>query len=201
MKLQPATKIAAEIIQALQPECIQIQEAGSVRRQMPEVKDIEIVFISKTSSMQMDLFGSVVQTFYHTDQVLLALIARSILTKDTVVKRWGSKYKRAVHHPSGIGIDLFRAEPDNWGYILALRTGPTDFNKILVTKRAHGGALPPDIKLQDGHVYHIGRCHQQTKIRTPTERGFFALLDLPFIPPRERTVKRLKRYIQERQNQ
>ena len=39
MKLQPATLIAAEITEALYPDCIQIQEAGSVRRYIEERKN------------------------------------------------------------------------------------------------------------------------------------------------------------------
>lgn len=200
MKLQPATQVANEIIDVLKPECIRIEAAGSIRRHKPEVKDIEIVYISKTSSVQMDLFGNNFQTLPHVDKVLATLIDDGILAKATKIKRWGPKYKRAIHCASRIVIELFRVEPDNLGYILALRTGPADFNKLLVTKRAHGGALPPDITLRNGHVWHIGRTNIPTKIPTPNERGFFALLNLPFILPQERTVERLRRYIQERKN-
>jgi DNA polymerase/3'-5' exonuclease PolX len=87
MKLQPATVIAAEIIEALYPHCVEIQVAGSVRREMPIVKDVEIVLISKTTSQQMDLFGSTFQVYYHTDQAITKLIDREILAKDTTVER------------------------------------------------------------------------------------------------------------------
>lgn len=197
MKLQPATLIAASIIQHLQPECIQIQEAGSIRRLMPQVKDVEIVYISKTTTLPTDLFNTTTQTYFHTDQVLLALINRGILCKDTKVKRWGPKHKRAIYcaTSTSIIIELFRAEPDNYGYILALRTGSEDFNKVLVTKRAKGGALPSHLTLRDGYVWH-----DQAIIPIPTETVFFRLLQLPFIPPQERTVKRLRRCIKERRN-
>lgn len=201
MKLQLAQGVAAEIIQALKPDCVQIQEAGSIRRLKPEVKDVEIVYISKTGSRQMDLFGLNLQTYFHVDHTLLTLIADGILAKDPTTKRWGPKYKRAIHCASGIVVELFRTEPDNWGYILALRTGPDKFNKLLVTKHAHGGALPPDIILRGGNVWLIGRCPQETLIPAPTEHSFFAALNLPHIPPQERTVEYLQQLIQERQNQ
>lgn len=198
MKLQPAQDIADEIIQALRPECAETQVAGSIRRLMPDVKDVEIVYISHTSSQQMDLFGTHFQTYFHANHAIAKLIGNGTLVKDTTVKRWGTKYKRAIHCASGIVVEMFRAQSDNWGYILALRTGPAAFNKLLVTRRSQGSALPPDIKLQGGYVWHIGRSNIQTQIPTPTERGFFVLLDLPFIPPQERTVKRLRRCIQDR---
>ena len=97
MKLQPAQDIASDIIQALRPGCEVIQDAGSLRRLKPDVKDIEIVYISKTSSVQMDLFGSHHQTRFHVDNILATLIDEGILAKDTEVKRWGPKYKRAIH--------------------------------------------------------------------------------------------------------
>jgi DNA polymerase/3'-5' exonuclease PolX len=198
MKLQSAQRVAMQTIQALHHDCVEIEVAGSIRREMPIVKDVELVYISKTTSQQMDLFGSHIQTFFNVDTMLATMIDDEMITKDIAVKRWGPKYKRVVHCASGIVIELFRAEIDNWGYILALRTGPDKFNKLLVTKHAKGGALPPDIKLQGGHVWHVGRTNIPTKISTPNERGFFALLDLPFIPPQERTAEYLKRLIKER---
>jgi len=199
MKLQPAQRVATQIIQALHPHCIEIEVAGSIRRQMPDVKDVEIVYISKTSSQQMDLFGSHFQTLFHVDNVLATLINNGILIKDTTVPRWGPKYKRAIHCATGIVIELFRAEPNNWGYILALRTGSEDFNKLMVTKRAHGGALPSHLTLKGGYVWD-NQPLIPTIIPTPTETIFFRLLRLPFIPPQERTVKRLRQHIEERQN-
>ena len=189
MKLQTAYSIAEEIIHALHHDCIKIQEAGSVRRQKPEVRDIEIVYISCTIHTY-DLFATLTQTHFNTDTGLTYLINDGILAKDTAVKRWGPKYKRAIHCASGIVIELFRAETVNWGYILALRTGPADFNKLLVTKRAFGGALPPDIELRHGYVWY-----DKQQISVTTEHAFFAALNLPLIPPQDRTVERLAHYI------
>lgn len=205
MKLLSAQPIANEIIQALRPQCSEIHAAGSVRRRASNVKDVEIVYISHTSSQQMPLFNSVTQptahtpaqTYFHANNAIAKLIDEGVLVKDTVVKRWGSKYKRCIHCASGIVIELFRATVRNWGYIFALRTGPEDFNKILVTSRSQGGALPPHITLQGGYVWNTEGL---TLIPTPTEQAFFAILDLPVIPPHERTVERLKHCIQERQN-
>lgn len=195
MKLQAATQIADEIIHALRPDCVKIQVAGSVRRRLPHVKDIEIVYISQASSRQ-DLFGSTAQVYFHTNVVLIRLINDGVLIKDATVKRWGSKYKRTIHCASGIVIEMFRAVPHNWGYILTLRTGPAAFNKLLVTKHTHGGALPPHIELRDGFVWHNGKS-----LPIPTELAFFTALNLPLIPPRDRTPLRLRRCIENRRNQ
>jgi len=200
MKLQQATQIANDIIHTLRPDCVHIQLAGSIRRQVPQVKDVEIVYISKTTPLQMHLFNQPTTTYFHADDAIAALIIHGLLAKDTTVKRWGPKYKRAIHCTSGIIIELFRAEPRNWGYIFALRTGPAAFNKLLVTKRAQGGALPPHITLQGGYVWD-NQPLIPTIIPILTEHAFFALLDLPLIPPQDRTVERLRRCIENRRNQ
>jgi len=48
MKLSEATDYANYLKQELEPYCDRIEVAGSIRRQNPEVGDIEIVCIPKT---------------------------------------------------------------------------------------------------------------------------------------------------------
>ncbi|MEW6287659.1 MAG: hypothetical protein AB1509_15670 [Chloroflexota bacterium] len=54
LPLPEAQKIAARVIDALAPHCQRIEVAGSIRRQSPQVGDIEIVCQPKTGA---DLFG------------------------------------------------------------------------------------------------------------------------------------------------
>ncbi|GAJ14573.1 unnamed protein product, partial [marine sediment metagenome] len=45
MKLEQAQKIAEEVVKRLSPYCQRIQIAGSIRRQKPQVRDVDIVLI------------------------------------------------------------------------------------------------------------------------------------------------------------
>lgn len=109
MKLEEAQVIAERIKAELAPHCERIEIAGSIRRKKPEVGDIEIVAIPKP--YDIGLFESGITP---------------------VVNQWEKvkgelpcKYTQRIL-PEGIKLDLFFAEPDNWGLIYAIRTGNAD---------------------------------------------------------------------------
>jgi len=87
-------------------------------------------------------------------------------------------------------IELFRANHDNWGYILALRTGPGDFNKIWAAHSWNGGCLPADVALKDGYLWRGGK-----PVTTPSENEFFAAIGLPCWQPEERSAIHLAKYL------
>ena len=63
---------------------------------------------------------------------------------------WGTGVKRAVFFQGKdyAPVDLFQVVgPDQWGVLYAIRTGPGDFNHLLVTNRRFGGACPPGRKV------------------------------------------------------
>jgi DNA polymerase/3'-5' exonuclease PolX len=198
MKLEQAQIVAADIIAYLMPACVRIEVAGSVRRRKPQVKDIEILFIPKTFNPQPTLFETDVnlQTVLATDVILGDLLARGIIVKDEKVKRWGPKYKRVVHVQTGIVLELFTAEQENWGYAYALKTGPAEFNHVMVTQRKFGGALPNNMTARNGYIWRDG-----TKCPTPTEEIFFREIGLPYWPPEQRSAATLKAYLAGRQRQ
>ena len=91
-------------------------------------------------------------------------------------------------------MDLFIAEPGNWGNVLAIRTGNAAFSKGLVTERRSGGLMPPDLYQRDGFLWcrnGFGRVRtppsgSDERLECPTEEAFFAALGLPTLPPAER---------------
>jgi len=196
MELDLARQVGAEVVAVLAPACEQIMVAGSVRRGKAQPKDIEIVYQPKRGRRPKDLFSE--ETYELTEPIIAEMLLDGVLRRDTEVVRWGPKYKRAIHVDSGAVIELFAATEENWGYILALRTGPGEFNKIWVRSVIQGGALPLGMTLINGHVWDR-RDHSHTKvIQTPTEESFFAVLGLPCWPPEERTPGRLIDYLAER---
>jgi DNA polymerase/3'-5' exonuclease PolX len=190
MKLDEARQVAEEIVAALAPACERVEIAGSIRRCVPEVKDVEIVFIAKTETFVQDLFGDVVKEICHADLVIADLIDGGVLARDEQVKRWGPKYKRAIHCSSRMVVELFRAQPDNWGYILALRTGPAGFNKIWAAYVREGGCLPSYLRLKGGYVWQNGE-----RVVTATEESFFATILVRCWPPEERARERLRAHL------
>jgi DNA polymerase/3'-5' exonuclease PolX len=167
LPLPEAQKIAARVIDALATYCARIEVAGSIRRQSPQVGDIEIVCQPKTGT---DLFG----------QPYPLPIPTEGLGRHEVS---GERYRKIIL-PEGVQLDLFIVlPPAQWGVIFAIRTGGAEFSRRLVTSRLHGGLLPPQYVVEDGAVHS---AVTNKIVPTPEESDFFALCGLDNIPPQER---------------
>lgn len=158
--------IAQHIVNELSQFCERMEIAGSLRRQRPLIGDIEIVAIPR---YQKDLFGQP-KTDIDTelDSFLQSKLKPKQLTKN------GRKYKQFQY--GRYQVDLFLATPENWGNILAIRTGSSDFSKWLVTSQAGGGAMPLGIRQQDGFLWRGNE-----RIACYEELDFFNALGLPFV--------------------
>jgi DNA polymerase/3'-5' exonuclease PolX len=127
MGLEEAQIIAEKYVRLLKPYCQRIRIAGSVRREKPEVHDIEIVCIPQ------DLMG------FSKEVNLLPKIKGEPTGKYTQRKL-----------PEGINLDLFMANEENWGLIFAIRTGSADFShKILACGWVKKGYHSKNGKLTD----------------------------------------------------
>jgi DNA polymerase/3'-5' exonuclease PolX len=177
-----------DVVRQLKSTCERVCIAGSIRRQKPRVKDIEIVYIPKMIRQKVDLFDYEERPM--TDYAIDGLIDFGFWEFDTETSRNGPKYKRLVHMASSMTVELFRARPQNWGLVMALRTGPAEFNHLLVTPAAYYGAMPGDMEMSDGYLWRQGRM-----LETPTETSFFGELGLPYWPPQTRTEQRLNEYL------
>lgn len=167
-----ALPLAQEVVGKLRPYCHRIEIAGSLRRQRPEVGDLEIVAIPK---YQVGLLGpdykqpSALDLFFEGHEVPL-IIGGKMYKK-------GQRERQKRFRYRGYQVDLFLAVPENWGLIYWLRTGSEPFGKWCVTLKGWGGAMPPGMQSKDGFLWRNGE-----QINTPEEVDFFNELGLPFIP-------------------
>lgn len=171
MLYQDALKIAIEVRDALAPHCERIEIAGSIRREKPEVKDIEIVAIPKP--YEIGLFESgCAQVVNQWEKV------------KGEMEYWGRpgqkpcRYTQRIH-PSGIKIDIFFCTGSNWGSILAIRTGPADYSHHVLA----GGWVKLGYKSKDGYL-HYG----PQKIPVREEIDLYNLLKIPYTEPKNRTI-------------
>lgn len=178
VELLKAKQIALAKVEYLAPYCERIAIAGSVRREKPDVKDLEIVCIPKMIAKPGVMFSN--------DDFTTEPFTQSALTTDVVlpmgsVKKCGDRYKQIVL-PEGISLDLFCVlPPAQWGVLFTQRTGPWDFSQWVVTQKRKGGALPSNLKVADGAVWD-----GDTIVPTPEEEDFFKVLCLPWIEPSKR---------------
>ncbi len=106
MELDMGKAIAEEVIRRLSPYCSKIQVAGSIRRQKPIVRDVDIVLIPS------DLWN------------LNSEIMRLGLPRVA-----GGKLRRVIF--KGVQVDLYLATPEIWATLLLIRTGSVQNNICL----------------------------------------------------------------------
>jgi len=168
MKLAQALPLAEDALNALKPYCERILIAGSIRRQRPEVKDIELVVIPRM----------VPAGLFHDELEVDPDFCGTVNRWHKVKGEPTGKYTQRVL-PGGMALDLFIANPDNWGWILALRTGSSDFNQKVLLHAMHQQGYSSD----GGTLLRYGKV-----IPTSEEVDVFRLLKLPWVEPWAREV-------------
>jgi DNA polymerase/3'-5' exonuclease PolX len=154
-----AKKLADQLVEELSPYCTRIEIAGSLRRKMADVGDIEIV--AMPGDFAEGMLGC-------------------ILPEAKFIKN-GPRYKQ-IALPEEINLDLFLVRPPaQWGVIFLLRTGPADFSRLAVTRRIQGGLLPSDCAVRFGGVQRNG-----ITMVMPEEEDFLNLIGLPGLAPEKR---------------
>lgn len=192
--LDEATVIAHEFIGLIDPYCERVLIAGSIRRQSPTVGDIEVIAVPRVETVStVDMFDTVIGTeevdyldgFLNTG-LALGTVQKRVSEKGATA--WGRKLKRLVFQ--GAAVDLFCTTINQWGVIATIRTGPADYSHALVSPKGmpvpginRVGCLPERFRVQDGWL--TSRVSGQ-RIPTPTEEGFFELIDVPWLAPEER---------------
>ena len=179
--LQYARVVAEDLVRLLGPYCTRIEIAGSMRRQRPDVGDIELLCISKVTSVA-DLFGDIATNCYMLDEALETIVEDATVLQKRLDKRgratFGEQNKLMVHVPSGIPVDVFSASEENWGMSQLVRTGPSDFNvRVMARFKALG---------MKGHAYGGVTDPEGNEIACPDEETVFRLLGWPLMPPEER---------------
>jgi len=168
MQHAQALILAEDARNALTPYCERICIAGSIRRQRPEVKDIELVCIPRM--VPGGLFGDELEVDPGFCEVVNQW--RKVKGEPT------GKYTQRIL-PGGMMLDLFIANPDNWGWQLCLRTGSAGFNEhVMIPALKARGYLS-----EKGHIQRDGQI-----IPTPEETDLWSLSKLPWLEPWAREV-------------
>lgn len=188
IELSEARVIAGKVLNHVKPAMARIEVAGSIRREKPIVGDIELVAIVHDRDKLLQLLGDVGQT-----------IKPSVPGIVPWTPKPDSRYIR-VRLNEGMNLDLFIANPDNWGGLFLMRTGSASgsdgnaFNGFVpgIFKRwktMSGGGRMTDVMptMPDG-----------TQLPIPEEQDFFDLLEMDFVPPVERTARAvIKKYVRQ----
>lgn len=182
-----ASRLTARIVETIADCCERIEVAGSVRRRAAIVGDIEVVAIpARLGGIFPGQGGASL-----LDVRLENLVVEGRLK---LGRAQGEKYRQyAIPASPGLMLDLFIVTPQTWGVQLAIRTGPADFSRSLVTERQRGGRLDDGLVVGRGRVW---RCDEVVRgmfdganhrgpifeplpgavpLDTPEERDFLAM--------------------------
>ncbi|MDB5298025.1 MAG: hypothetical protein JWO31_4008 [Phycisphaerales bacterium] len=129
--------------------------AGSVRRRCPEVGDVDHVVVPAVGELAGDgLFGATEPAnllWHHLD----GLVAAGTVAKAWNGRSfcWGERHRAVTFR--GFTHELWSDDAENWGSVLAIRTGPGEFSKRLVLGLQRHGYVNAD-----GYVWdkRIARC-------------------------------------------
>lgn len=186
--LLQAQQLAWKILNTINHECERILVAGSIRRYEPVIGDIEIVAIPK----QYEVYQK--GLFKEDNKVRKAKTSLDVLLDELVViekrllkgEEQGNRHKNFIIPSNKMSLDLYLATPDNWGYILALRTGSALFNQRMVTRNEGEndtyGLLDPRYYVKDEYVWN----DQDVIVPVLYEPDFFKLLRCGWICPWDR---------------
>ncbi len=180
ISLDAATAIVREIAGRLHPACERIKVAGSIRRERPEVKDAELVAISRGRDLHA-----------LTEKLVQYGVIEKALYGATGQTRWGNEYRGLMY--KGLKVELFMADADNWGNQYWLRTGPGDANTYVMKWLAWKNA---PVRFQDGYVWwsaagwqkvrrgksEVWAANDRQKLRLAEETDVFSALGIPFVP-------------------
>jgi DNA polymerase/3'-5' exonuclease PolX len=195
MRLREAHKVAERLAEAMSPFCARVEIAGSVRRCCPEVKDVELVAVPRWEE-RPDPAPSL---FAEEDERVNLLHGWAVNEAASASVRWiklgtpevvdwepkpEGKYWRALVDDS-IKLDLFLAAPENYGLILAIRTGSAEFSQALMTYAKHRTPY----HVEGGYL----RGREGAVLETPEERDVFKALKVDYVLPRERTGQHVVR--------
>ncbi len=167
MELLKAKCIAEQIKAVLESSCERVTIAGSIRRQKPEVGDIELLCIPKYID-GVDTLNAKIQTMIYFDMLGYRL-------NKLGSKVYGPKNKLLVHTPSGIGVDIFSTTAECWPVALVVRTGGKVTNQRIAT-----AALRKNYRF---HAYGSGFSTPRGEIICHSERQVFETVGLVYHEP------------------
>lgn len=165
--------VAQRLLERLCGACHRIEIAGSLRRGVPMVSDIEIMAVPK---MVPNLFGEPGDDseLLHAIRRLPVRVLRSgpAYTKLEVVSVQGTVYP----------VDIFHnPDPATWGVNMMIRTGAADFSRRMVTDKRHGGYKPDHLRVSSARVWDGSQA-----METPEEADVFRVWGMDYVEPGER---------------
>lgn len=152
-------RVALKVVEQLMPFCSRIKIVGSIRRKRADPSDIDICLILKSDEIGKFQGG----------------IAKVINQWREIKGKFPCKYTQRML-PDGKKLDLYFATEQNWGNLVAIRTGSCEYSKFLAKRWVALGYTSVDGFL----------TKQKEKVEIKEEKDLFELLHLRYVEPEDR---------------
>lgn len=189
-----AKALAIEIGNLLLPHCEVLNIAGSIRRCKPEVKDIELICIPKLVKVgNVDLFGN-----DNRKEIIDTEYIKSLELIGKVIKGKPDGRYMQIETKSGIMLDLFTPQRNDYYRIYAIRTGSAVYaHKVIAAAWLKIGwcGTTGGLRLQTECTPKIFEGKTTWTCTTPnptlppaweSEKDFFQWINVQFIHPQYR---------------
>lgn len=185
MNYGTAILVASSIVEMLRPHCDEITIAGSVRREVAEVGDIEIVALPKQSE-----HGG------HCPGFVAAVISLGPRPEAKAPKPLAERRYIKVMLPwaQGVQLDIFCPQPHDYGRQVAIRTGPKEYSAKIIAGRwtklgwvgtEHGLRRAEQCEKR-GDKWVVKSSDPTMPPEFPSEEAFYSFLGYLWIPPKAR---------------
>jgi DNA polymerase/3'-5' exonuclease PolX len=167
--LTQARRLAEKIMEELAPSCARIEIAGSIRRGLSTVGDIDLVCLPHWNR------GVGLTAAFHSCAMIGGVMLDGRISKRCRLRKSGIQLDLWVAHHGN--DDLLAPIPCNWGAMLLTYTGSPNHNIRCVERaKALGMTFRP------GH----GVIEQDGTVHSLTEEAIFTALQWDFMPPENR---------------
>jgi len=180
LRIEDAQREAAWVVSKFDHLCEKVMVVGSVRRQRPEVNDIDIVVIPRGPGEQnWDEIAKALKRAHGMVQFKkgpkLMTFARYSDAPGLVMRPRDPEYT----------VDIYHATPETLGILVLVRTGSKEHNVKLCNL-----ALAKGMKLSaaDGLQKRDDSSGLMKTIACRSEEEIFAALGLPYVEPKDREV-------------
>lgn len=178
MKLEDAQREAAWVLSKFEHLCEKVLIVGSIRRQKPEVNDIDIVVIPRFP--RDENWDKIACELKHAHDMAQIRKGPKLMTFQ--------HYSREYVSSPDYSIDIYHATPETWGILVLVRTGSKEHNVKLCSL-----ALSKGMKLSaaEGVLKPLESFPSMMRtIASKIEEDIFAALGLAYIEPKDREVRK-----------
>lgn len=169
-------------MEILAPVCKKWIIAGSIRRKLPFVSDVEILYIPHTVNLipEGQMFKTKMSSIAHAIESMKIGDLLKLRPGKNKKTSDGEKTKLMIHVPTGVAVDFFATTEERWYNSLVGKTGGKASNEII-----------SNAALKMGYSWATstaGFKNKKTGVITPvkSEKDVFDFVGLPYLLPKDR---------------